>query len=195
MGLIGKGLVLGGLAFGQSLIFVEVLFIKDELMLNEEIRDKEVRLIDSDGSMLGIVALKDAQQRAAEKNMDLVKISPKAVPPVCKIMDYGKYRFEMSKKEKEARKKQKITSIKEIRVSPGIEEHDFDFKMRNAQRFLRDGDKVKVTVRFRGREVTHVSIGQAVLERFAQMLEEHGSIERKPLLEGRNMTMIITPKQ
>jgi translation initiation factor IF-3 len=164
-------------------------------MINEEIRDKEVRLIDSDGSMIGVVPIKEAQQLAITKNLDLVKIAPTAAPPVCKVMDYGKYRFELIKKEKEARKKQKIVDLKEIRVSPVIEEHDFEFKAKNAQRFLTDGDKVKISVKFRGREMNYTSLGEKVLEKFAQVLEGYGIVEKKPKLEGKTMIMIMAPKQ
>jgi len=174
----------------------EVFFInKNELMINEQIRDKEVRLIDADGSMLGVMTSKDAQKLANTKNLDLVKIAPQAVPPVCRIMDYGKYMFELAKKEKEARKNQKVISIKEVRLSASIEDHDFDFKVKNALRFLKDGDKVKVSVKFRGREMNYTSLGQQVLEKFAQAVEEIGIVERKPKLEGRSMIMILNPKQ
>ncbi len=164
-------------------------------MINEEIRDKEVRLIDADGSMLGIMAAKDAQKLAATKNMDLVKISPQAVPPVCKIMDYGKYMFEQAKKEKEARKNQKVISIKEVRISATIEDHDFNFKAKNAIKFLEDGDKVKVSVRFRGREMNYTSLGNEVLNKFAETVKDVGVVEKKPKLEGRSMIMILNPKQ
>lgn len=164
-------------------------------MINEEIRDKEVRLIDADGSMLGIMAAKDAQKLAATKNMDLVKISPQAVPPVCKIMDYGKYMFEQAKKEKEARKNQKVISIKEVRISATIEDHDFNFKAKNAIKFLEDGDKVKVSVKFRGREMNYTSLGNEVLNKFAETVKDVGVVEKKPKLEGRSMIMILNPKQ
>lgn len=164
-------------------------------MINEEIRDKEVRLVDSDGTMLGIMPAKDAQKMATTKNLDLVKIAPKAVPPVCKIMDYGKYMFEIAKKEKEARKNQRIINVKEVWIKPMIEEHDFSFKAKNAYRFLKDGDKVKVSVRFRGREMNYTSLGEQMLNKFAEAVEEVGTVERKPKLEGRNMTMILNPKQ
>lgn len=164
-------------------------------MINEQIRDKEIRLIDADGSMLGIIASKDAQVMANAKSLDLVKIAPQAVPPVCRIMDYGKYMFELAKKEKEARKNQKVVSIKEIRLSASIEDHDFEFKMKNAVKFLKDGDKVKVSVKFRGREMNYTALGQQVLEKFAEAIEEFGIVEKKPKLEGRNMIMIINPKQ
>ncbi len=164
-------------------------------MINEEIRDKEVRVIDSDGSMLGIMQTADAQNLAVTKNLDLVKIAPQAVPPVCKVMDYGKYMFELAKKEKEARKNQKIISMKEVWIKPTIEEHDFEFKAKNAYKFLKDGDKVKVSVRFRGREMNYTSLGEKVLIKFAQAVEEVGTVERKPKLEGRSMIMILNPKQ
>ena len=164
-------------------------------MINEEIKDKEVRLIDDDGSMLGIISSKDAQKMALTKNLDLVKIAPQAAPPVCKIMDYGKYMFELSKKEKEARKNQKIISIKELWLKPSIEEHDFDFKVKNAYKFLKDGDKVKVNLRFRGREMHYTSLGQEVLTRFAEAVKDVGIMEKRPKLEGRSMIMILNPKQ
>jgi len=164
-------------------------------MINEEIRDKEVRVIDSDGSMLGVMPLTDAQKLAVTKDLDLVKIAPQAAPPVCKIMDYGKYMFELAKKEKEARKNQKVISIKEVWIKPTIEDHDFGFKAKNAYKFLQDGDKVKVSVRFRGREMNYTSLGEQVLNKFADAVAEVGTLERKPKLEGRSMTMILNPKQ
>lgn len=168
---------------------------KNELLINEEIRDKEVRVIDSDGSMLGIMPIQEAQKLATTKNLDLVKIAPQAAPPVCKIMDYGKYLFEVAKKEKEARKNQKVTNIKEVWIKPTIEEHDFATKAKNAYKFLKDGDKVKVSVRFRGREMNYTSLGEQVLEKFAEAVTEVGTVERKPKLEGRSMIMILNPKQ
>ncbi len=164
-------------------------------MINEEIRDKEVRVIDSDGSMLGVMPIQDAQKLATSKNLDLVKIAPQAAPPVCKVMDYGKYLFEAAKKEKEARKNQKITNIKEVWIKPTIEEHDFTTKAKNAYKFLKDGDKVKVSVRFRGREMNYTSLGEQVLTKFAEAVTEVGTMERKPKLEGRSMIMILNPKQ
>jgi translation initiation factor IF-3 len=173
-----------------------VFFInKNELMVNEQIRDKEVRLIDVDGTMLGIMSSKEAQKLANSKNLDLVKIAPQAVPPVCRIMDYGKYMFDLAKKEKEARKKQKVINVKEVRLSSSIEEHDFNFKLKNAVKFLKDGDKVKVSIKFRGREMNYTSLGQQILEKFADAIEEFAVVERKPKLEGRNMFMILNPKQ
>lgn len=172
-----------------------MIISKNELMINEDIRDKEIRLIDVDGAMLGITPIKDAQKLASDKNLDLVKIAPQAVPPVCKIMDYGKYMFELAKKEKEARKNQKVISIKEVRISPSIEDHDFNFKMKNAYKFLEDGDKVKVSVKFRGREMNYTSLGEEVLTKFADGVKEVGTVEKKPKLEGRSMIMILNPKQ
>ena len=165
-----------------------------ENQINEEIREKEVRVIDTDGSQLGIMPTSQALNIAAEKKLDLVNIAPSAKPPVCKILDYGKYRYELQKKEKEARKKQKITQIKEIRVSTFIEGHDLQVKAKNAAKFLRDGDKVKVSLRFKGREKGYASVGQQVMEQFAQDISEVGVVEKKPQLEGRNMTMVLAPK-
>jgi translation initiation factor IF-3 len=164
-------------------------------MVNEEIRDKEIRLIDADGSMLGIMSSRDAQKLANSRNLDLVKIAPQAAPPVCRIMDYGKYMFELAKKEKEARKNQKIVSIKEVWLKPTIEEHDFNFKTKNACKFLQEGDKLKVSVKFRGREMNYTKLGEEVLEKFAECIKEVGIIEKKPKLEGKNMIMIVNPKQ
>lgn len=168
---------------------------KNEIMVNEMVRDKEVRLIDADGNMIGIMSSKEAQKIANSKNLDLVKIAPKANPPVCKVMDYGKYMFEQAKREKEAKKNQKVISVKEVRLSASIEDHDFEVKVKNAIRFLRSGDKVKVTIKFRGREMNYTSLGEKVLERFAKAVEDYGTVERKPKLEGRNMLMILNPKQ
>lgn len=164
-------------------------------MINEEIRDNEVRLINADGSMLGIMSAKDAQKLANSQNLDLVKIAPQGAPPVCKIMDYGKYMFELAKKEKEARKNQKIVSIKEVWIKPTIEDHDFSFKVKNAYKFLKDGDKVKVSVRFRGREMHYTKLGEEVLVKFAEAVAEAGIVEKRPKLEGKSMIMILNPKQ
>lgn len=175
---------------------MEVFYItKSELPMNEEIRDKEIRLIDTDGAMLGILTSKDAQKLAYSKNLDLVKIVPNAVPPVCKIMDYGKCVFEQGKKEKEAKKNQKIVSLKEVRLSAKIEEHDFDFKMKNAYKFLQEGDKVKVSVKFRGREMRYTATGEEVLGKFAEAVKDVGIVEKQPKLEGKNMIMILNPKK
>ncbi|WP_209454655.1 MULTISPECIES: translation initiation factor IF-3 [Thermoanaerobacterium] len=165
-----------------------------ELQVNEEIRDKEVRLIDQDGNQLGIMSAKEAYKIALERHIDLVKIAPQANPPVCKLMDFGKYRYEQSKKEKESKKKQKVINIKEIRMTPAIEEHDFGVKVKNAMKFLKDGDKVKVTIRFRGREATHTNLAEELLNRFAKSVEEYGNVEKAPNMEGRNMMMILAPK-
>jgi len=164
-------------------------------VINEGIRDKEIRLIDADGSMVGVIPTKEAQKLASAKNLDLVKIAPQAAPPVCRIMDYGKYMFELSKKEKEAKKNQKVVTIKEVRIKPSIEEHDFNFKVKNAHKFLEDGDKVKVSVRFSGRQMNYTSLGYEVLEKFAETVKEVGVVEKKPKLEGRSMIMILNPKQ
>ena len=164
-----------------------------EHQINEEIRDKEVRLIGNDGEQLGIVAIQKAQEIAVEKGMDLVKIAPQAKPPVCKIMDYGKFRFEQAKREKEARKNQRVVEIKEIRLTPNIDIGDLNTKVKNACRFLKDGDKVKVSVRFRGREVTHSSLGQDLLHRFAELCSECSTVEKQPKLEGRQMLMFLAP--
>lgn len=164
-------------------------------MINEEIRDKEVRLINSDGNMMGVMPTAEAQKLANAKNLDLVKIAPQAAPPVCKIMDYGKYMFELAKKEKEARKNQRVITIKEVWIKPNIEDHDFSFKVKNAYKFLKDGDKVKVSVRFRGREMNYTALGEQVLNKFAEAIVDVGIVERKPKLEGRSMIMILNPKQ
>lgn len=166
-----------------------------EHQINEEIRDKEVRLIADDGEQLGIVSAQKALEIAIERGMDLVKIAPQAQPPVCRIMDYGKYRFEQAKREKEARKNQRVVEIKEIRLTPGIDVNDLKVKVGHACRFLKGGDKVKVSVRFRGREVTHSSIGLELLQRFAELCTDYGVIEKQPKLEGRHMHMFLAPKK
>ena len=162
--------------------------------INEDIRDKEVRLVSSDGRQLGIMSSRDALSVAAKAGMDLVKISPKATPPVCKVMDYGKFRFEQSKREKEAKKNQHVVEIKEIRMSPGIDIGDLNTKLRNAAKFLSAGNRVKVTVRFCGRQMAHTSIGEDLLKRFAENCTEFASMDRMPKLEGRHMTMLLSPK-
>ncbi len=171
-----------------------MFFIKQELPINRQIRAKEVQLIAETGEKLGVVALNVAIEKAEEKNLDLVLVSPNANPPVCKIMNYGKYKFEQAKKEKEAKKKQKVLEIKEIRVTPNIEEHDFGFKCKNARKFLQDGNKVKITVRFRGREVNNSRAGEVVLEKFINELEDIAIVEKAPKLEGRNMFTILAKK-
>ena len=162
--------------------------------LNEEIRDKEIRLISDSGEQLGIVSSEEALRIAEERGLDLVKISPQAVPPVCKLMNYGKFRFEQSKREKEARKNQHVVEIKEIRMSPGIDVGDFNTKLKNAQKFLADGNRVKVSVRFRGREMAHTEIGRDLLVKFAESCAEVAAMDKSPKLEGRNMSMFLSPK-
>ncbi|NLM45258.1 MAG: translation initiation factor IF-3 [Firmicutes bacterium] len=165
-----------------------------DLLVNEQIRAKEVRVIDPEGNQLGIMSVREALQKAAERNLDLVAVSLNAKPPVCRIMDFGKYKFEQSKREKEARKNQKQITVKEVKVRPNIEEHDYQVKLRNARRFLTGGDKVKATVMFRGREITHPQLGQKLLDRMAADVADVGSVERAPKVEGRNMVMILAPK-
>ncbi|NLI12118.1 MAG: translation initiation factor IF-3 [Peptococcaceae bacterium] len=166
-----------------------------DFRINEEIRAREVRVIDGDGSQLGIFSSRDALRLAEEKQLDLVEISPAAKPPVCKIMDFGKYKYEQSKREKEAKKKQKIISIKEVKLRPNIEDHDFEVKAKNTARFLKDGDKVKATIIFRGREIVHTQLGQKLLKRLAESVKDFSQVERQPKLEGKNMIMILSPKQ
>lgn len=174
---------------------MEVLVIGiKEMQINEEITDKEVRLISNDGEQLGIVSAAQAQKLAAEKNLDLVKIAPQAKPPVCKIMDYGKYRFEQSKREKEAKKNQSVIEIKEIRLSPNIDVHDFDTKVGHARKFLSAGNKTKVSIRFRGREMTHTDLGLTIMAQFAEKCADIASVEKPAKLEGRQMLMFLAPK-
>lgn len=163
--------------------------------MNEEIRDKEIRLIGKDGDALGVVPTKEALEQAEESQLDLVMIAPQAIPPVCKIMDFGKFIYELQKKEKETKKKQKVVLIKEVRISPNIEEHDLNVKAKNAEKFLKEGDKVKVTVRFRGREADYSHFGNVLLKQFAEKLQEVCVIEKAPKLEGKNMFMFLTPKK
>ena len=174
---------------------MEVLYIKaKELLINEKIKDKEVRVIDADGGQLGIMPGKNAFKIAQEKGLDLVKIAPTADPPVCRIMDYGKYCFEQTKKEKEAKKNQHIVDVKEIQLSLKIEIHDMTTKANNAIRFLKAGNKVKVVVRFRGREMAHTDFGYKLLDKFTALIEEFGNVEKPPKLEGRNMVMFLNSK-
>lgn len=177
-----------------SQFFLEVFFIKQDLLINEKIRAKEVQVISENGEKLGVLPIKEALNIADEKGLDLVLVAAKATPQVCKIMNYGKYKFEQAKREKEAKKKQKTLEIKEIRVTPNIEEHDFGFKAKNARKFLTDGNKVKITVRFRGRELNNAKAGQVVLEKFIEALEDVSVVERKPKLEGRNMFIMLAKK-
>ena len=173
---------------------MEVFFIKQELPINRQIRAKEVQLIGENGEKLGVISLEEALEKAEEKNLDLVLVAPNANPVVCKIMNYGKYKFEQAKKEKEAKKKQRVLEVKEIRVTPNIEEHDFGFKLKNAQKFLADGNKVRITVRFRGREINNSKAGEIVLNKFIENLEEVATVEKNPKLEGRNMFVILAKK-
>ena len=162
--------------------------------LNEDIRDSEIRLIGSTGEQLGIMSAAQAQRIPDEQGLDLVKISPQATPPVCKLMDYGKFRFEQGKREKEAKKNQHVVEIKEIRMSPGIDVGDFNTKLKNAQKFLADGNRVKVSVRFRGREMAHTDIGKDLLVRFAEQCAEVATLDKEPKLEGRSMSIFLSPK-
>lgn len=164
------------------------------MQINEAIRDREVRVIAANGEQLGIMSAREALKKAEEKNLDLVKIAPNGNPPVCKIMDYGKYRFERSKREKEARKNQKVVEIKEIRLSLNIDTHDFETKLNHARKFLKAGDKVKVSIRFRGREMAHPQLGEAAMKKFAEACAELAAVEKSPKLEGRQMLMFLTPK-
>ncbi|MBM6384627.1 MULTISPECIES: translation initiation factor IF-3 [Paenibacillus] len=163
-------------------------------MINDEIRAKEVRLVGAEGEQIGIKPIREALQMAIDLNLDLVNVAPQAKPPVCRIMDYGKFRYEQQKKDKEARKNQKIVDIKEVWFRSNIEEHDYQTKLRNVVKFLKEGDKVKCSVRYRGREIAHAAIGQRILERVKVEVAELCTIERQPKLEGRSMIMILAPK-
>ena len=171
-----------------------MFFIKQELPINGQIRAKEVQLIGDEGEKLGVVSLKEGLEIAEEKKLDLVLVAPKSKPPVFKIMNYGKYKFEQAKKEKEAKKKQKTVEVKEIRITPNIEEHDFGFKAKNARKFIEDGNKVKITVRFKGREVNNSKLGEDVLNKFIENLEDIATVEKRPKLEGRNMFIMLSKK-
>ena len=173
---------------------MEVFFIKQELPINRQIRAKEVQLIGEQGEKLGIISFNEALEQAEEKNLDLVLVSPNSNPVVCKIMNYGKYKFEQAKKEKEAKKKQKVTELKEIRITPNIEQHDFDFKAKNIRKFIEDGNKVKVTVRFRGRELNYVKLGEEALNKFIDNLSDIATPDKKAILEGKNMFIILSKK-
>lgn len=162
--------------------------------INEQIRSETVRLVDADGEQLGVVPTREALEKAEEAGLDLVEVSPNADPPVCKILDYGKFKYEQQKKAAEARKKQKTVDVKEVKIRPGIEKHDYEVKMRNARRFLENGDKVKVTMRFRGREMAHQDIGLNLLKKMEEELVEIGKIEMAPRLEGRQMIMVLAPE-
>ncbi|HHI5803741.1 TPA: translation initiation factor IF-3 [Clostridioides difficile] len=166
-----------------------------ELAINEQIKDKEIRVLSPTGEQLGVMATKEAQVMANSKNLDLVQISPNANPPVCKIMDYGKFRYEQARKEKEAKKKQKTIVVKEVRLRPGIEQNDLNTKANNAIKFLKKGDKVKVELRFRGRELGHKDIGKEVMLKFLDIIKEFGEPTKAPAFEGNNMVVIIDPKK
>ncbi|WP_245676207.1 translation initiation factor IF-3 [Domibacillus iocasae] len=168
--------------------------ISKDMNLNEGIRAREVRLIDQNGEQLGIKQKREALEIATRVNLDLVLVAPNAKPPVARIMDYGKFKFEQQKKDKEARKNQKIIQLKEVRLSPSIDDHDFDTKLRNAIKFLEKGDKVKASIRFKGRAITHKELGQRVLDRFAEACKEVATIESKPKMDGRSMFLIMAPK-
>lgn len=163
--------------------------------MNDGIRAREVRVVDAENEQLGIMSLRDAIRLAEERNLDIVNVAPNAKPPVCRIMDYGKFKYEQSKKEKESRKNQKVVLLKEVRMTPNIDEHDLNVKLKNVIKFLQEGSKVKVSVRFRGREITHQNLGQALLVKLAKSAEEQALVERMPRLEGRHMVMILTPRQ
>jgi len=163
-------------------------------MINEQIRDAMVRVVDQDGSQLDVMPIEEALRLAEERELDLVKIAPQARPPVCKLMDYGKYRFEQNKKTREIRKNQKVITVKEVRLSATIEDHDIDVRLKNAIKFLQDGDKVKVSIRFRGRQITHGDIGLDVMTQFHDMINDVAAIERPAKQEGRNMFMVLAPK-
>ena len=185
----------------RTIIFTEVITIaaqkstKTQYRTNEDITGPEVRLIGSDGIVVGIMPVKDALKLSETAGLDLVEISPNATPPVCKIIDYGKFMFEITKREKEAKKKQKTMELKEIWLKMGIDEHDINFKIKNACKFLEDGDKVKVSLSFRGREMTRTQMGAEVLEKFTQACSEYGTAETAPKLEGRHMIVILAPKK
>ena len=173
----------------------ELVINNKDLLINDQIRDREVRVIDDKGEQLGIMPVQKALQIAEEKQLDLVKIAPQGNPPVCKIMDYGKYKFDMIKKEREAKKKQKVINVKEVRLSATIEEHDLSVKAKNADKFLKSGDKVKVSIRFKGREMAHTEVGYGIMEKFNSTLSAEINIESKPKLEGRSMIMVLAPKE
>lgn len=170
-----------------------MISISKDVRINEDIRAREVRVVDAESNQLGIMPLREALRLAEEKQLDLVEIAALAKPPVCRIMDYGKHKYEQSKREKEARKKQKIVNVKEIKFRPNIDDNDFDVKSRNVVRFLKDGDKVKATIMFRGRQIVHTQLGHQLLKRLAEVVKDYATVERHPKLEGRNMIMILVP--
>lgn len=193
MGMFYVDSLLSAFFLRKYCILWEVLYIT-ELMINEQVRDKEVRLIDENGAQLGIVSSREAQKLADERKLDLVKIAPTAKPPVCRIMDYGKYKFDQTKKEKEARKKQKTVDIKELRLSPSIDTHDVQVKVKKAIEFLKNGDKVKISIRFRGREIGHSKSAMVILENFAKDVEEYGIIDKPAKMEAKSLVMFLAPK-
>jgi len=183
-------------AYASVLFSMGVFFTSNvNYQINEEITDEEVRLIDEDGTQLGIMSSEEAMKIAIEKEVDLVKIAGNSKPPVCKIMDYGKYRYEQAKREKEVRRHQHVVEVKEIRMSPSIGINDFNVKLKNGQKFLKDGDRLKVTIRFRGREMAHTEIGEKLLLKFAEECAEFGNVDKNPKLDGRHMSLFLTPKQ
>ncbi|WP_041367063.1 translation initiation factor IF-3 [Natranaerobius thermophilus] len=166
-----------------------------ELPVNEQIKAREIRVVGKDGKQLGVMSPKEALKIAEENNLDLVTVAPKAKPPVCRIMDYGKFKYEQNKKEKQAKKKQKTINVKEVKLRPNIEEHDFNTKLNNARKFLKKEDKVKVTIMFRGREITHPENGKELCQKMAKEVEDIAVIEKKPSVEGKNMIMVLAPRQ
>jgi len=193
---LADGFRLSAIIFCKQTIFWGCLSIsKETLRVNEEIRAREVRVVSANGDQLGIMPFRDALRMASEQLLDLVEVAPMAKPPVCRIMDFGKFKYEQQKRDKEAKKKQRVITIKEVKLRPNIEDHDFQVKLKNAQRFLEDGDKVKVTIMFRGRELAHPELGRQILVRMASELKDLATIEREPRLEGKNMILILAPKQ
>jgi len=195
-GLLGYGIqerVFATRSFFLDYFGGEIIISKD-WRVNEDIRVKEVRLVSEDGEQLGIVPIREALQIAMDRGGDLVEVAPSAKPPVCRIMDYGKFKFEQGKRDKDARKKQKVITIKEVKMRPNIEEHDFDVKTKNARKFLTSGDKVKFTIMFRGREITHPELGLKLCQKFAADLADISTVEKMPKVEGKNMVMILLPK-
>ena len=182
------------LCFSRKHISLEGISIKQELRINDEINAKEVKLIAENGEQLGVMSVDEAMKIAEERELDLVEVAPGAEPVVCKIMNYGKYKYEQARKEKEAKKKQKVADVKEIRLSSTIDTHDFEFKAKNARKFLEDGDKVKATIKFKGRELNNTSFGMNVLNKFAEALSEVGVVDKAPKLEGKSMILLINPK-
>lgn len=178
----------------QFFYFMEVFYIKQDLLINEQIKAKEVQIITTEGEKIGPISLREALDMAEDKKLDLVLVATNNNLPICKLMNYGKYKFEQAKREKEAKKKQKTFDVKEIRITPNIEQHDLEFKVKNAKKFIADGDKVKITVRFRGREMNYIKLGEQNLNKFIEAMSEVAIPEKKPILEGRNMFIILAKK-